>query len=67
MNIKLTVLSLIVLAGAVSAPGRASAQTTRFSAQYASGKRLNGADIFDWQDEKADPPMWGRPTPSHVD
>jgi hypothetical protein len=30
-------------------------QTARFSAQFASGKRLNGADIYDWQVEKADP------------
>jgi hypothetical protein len=33
----------------------AAAQTPRFSAQFASGKRLDGAEIFDWQDEKADP------------
>ena len=38
-----------------AAPAAAPAQTTRFSAQFASGKRLNGAEIFDWHDPKSDP------------
>ncbi len=55
MNIKLPILLLFGQAGALGTPTLTSAQTARFTAQYVSGKRLNGAEIFDWNDEKADP------------
>ncbi len=55
MKIKRPFILLFCLSEVFFAPRPASAQNARFSAQYVSGKRLNGAEVFDWQDEKADP------------
>jgi hypothetical protein len=36
-------------------PATASAEPARFAAQFASGKRLSGAEIRNWHDSQADP------------
>ncbi len=55
MNVRLSILILLCCACELAAPAAAPAQTARFSAQFASGKRLNGAEIHDWHDQKSDP------------
>jgi hypothetical protein len=55
VNFRVSLVVWLGVAAVLLAQAPAAAQTARFSAQFASGKRLNGAEIFDWQDEKADP------------
>jgi len=55
MNIRSPVVSALCLAACLAVPGVASAQAHRFTAQFFSGKRLDGAEIHDWHDSHSDP------------
>lgn len=55
MIIRIPVVVGCGLAALLWAPGAAPAQTSRFTAQFVSGKTLNGAEIFDWNDAPAEP------------
>src|SRR5437870_2744684 len=60
MNNRLPLVAGLSLAACLLAPSLLSAQSTRFSAQFTSGKRLDGTEIFDWHDVKAEPRLDNR-------
>ena len=60
MKIRLPVITLRIITSACLAacslgPAMAFAQGGRFSAQFGSGKRLDGAEIHDWHNPRAEP------------
>src|SRR5712691_6254683 len=54
MNSRIPIVALFILGCALSAPCRAAGEM-RYSAQFASGKRLDGAEIREWHDPAAQP------------
>ena len=55
LNLRVALVVGLSLAAVLLDRAPAAAQSARFSAQFASGKRFNGSEIYDWQDDKADP------------
>lgn len=54
MSCRIPVVACFILACALSSPGRAAGEM-RYSAQFASGKRHDGAEIHEWHDPAAQP------------
>lgn len=48
---------LLTASLAAAFPSTASGQATRFDAQFASGKRMSGAEIRSWHDPQAEPQL----------
>jgi hypothetical protein len=49
--------NLLLAAAILLQPAAVSAQSTRFAAQFASGKRMTGAEIRNWHESQAEPQL----------